>query len=576
MNTPAAPLKPHSPTPLPSDKTWTTQAKSLLAARSLDPLVRLLEEVLAKDPAEHEARQLLGVALSMKGDHVQAVSHISQAIALTDFNPDWMFNQGNVYRSAGQLVLAEMSYRKLLSLAPGHAHGWFNLANLLSELKRDSQAIEAYRRALWADPLYTKAQINLAGALSRTGEFEQSLAVYRQLLEREPKHFGARNNMANLLRELGQPPEAERLLRQLAEEDPSSARAQNNLGSALRELGRLEEALACYERALTLKPAYPEGRMNYGMALLSAGRWEEGWKSYESRLDPGLNLLPNPYRALPAWTGQSLAGKSIIVHGEQGLGDMIQFSRFVPSLQAMGAQVYLVTQSVLVRLFKSLPFSGQVVAEGEPLPTNIDYQVSLLSLPFLLRIHSAADFMPKPYLKADPHDVAIWRERLDAWFPRAATRKPRVGLVWAGNPRRDMPMASLVDRRRSLSTEHATRLVSNQAMDWVSLQKGEGESTLSGVRSAAPFLKDFADTAAACAALDAVITVDTSVAHLAGAIGCPTYMLSRFDACWRWGLSGTSTHWYESMQIFRQPSYGHWSAVIDQVDALLKNRFELK
>ena len=553
-----------------ADKGWTTPAKALLASGSLEPLLRLLHDVLQRDPAEHEARQLLGVALSMKGDHLQAIAQLSQAIALSDFNPDWMFNLGNIYRSAGQLKLAEQCYRRLLQLAPGHAHGWFNLGNLFAQQSREAEAAEAFRRAVIADPLYTKAHVNLAGALSRTGDFEGALTVYRQILQREPAHFGARNNMANLLRELGKPQAAEQLLRQLAEEDPASARAQNNLGSALREMGLIDQALVCYARALKLKPDYPEGRMNNGMALLAAGRWAEGWVDYEARLDPKLGLLPNLYQALPAWLGQPLAGRRILVHGEQGLGDMIQFCRFVPRLQALGADVILVTQATLARLMRSLPFSGRVVVEGEALPAGIDYQVSLLSLPYRLGIHDPQDFLGAPYLSADPAERAIWKARFDSWFSNAPQQQPRIGLVWAGNPRRELPMSSLMDRRRSISPDQVQALLKLDGVNWVSLQKGEGETAFANLRSAAPFLNDFADTAAACAALDAVVTVDTSVAHLAGALGCHTFMLSRFDACWRWGTGGTSTPWYPSMQVVRQPTYGDWPSALHELDALLK------
>ena len=553
---------PSTPAAVPD---WSARARPLLAAQKINELQDLLKEVLGAQPDNHEARQLLAVACGMQERHEEAIAHLTLAIALADFQPDWLFNLGNVLRSAGKAELAIAAYKKLLVLAPGHAHAWFNLGNVLTELHQDAQAADAYRRALLADPTYLKAMVNLAGALARTSQFDEALKVYRQILAAEPKHVGARNNMANLLRDLGQPAQALRLLQDLAQEDPGSARVQNNLGSAFRELGDLPQALACYRRAVALKPDYPEGQMNYAMALLTDGQWAQGWQHYEARLDPRLGLaLAGPHLAIPRWQGQALNGQHILVHGEQGLGDMLQFSRFVPLLERRGARVSLLTDRSLKRLLSTLPMEGRVLSEGDAIPPDLSYQVSLLSLPLHLGIASPEQFHATPYLRADAQAVAIWRSRLDEWFGAAGSvRRPRVGIVWAGNPRRDMPLASLVDRRRSLSAQQARQLLAGPtAIDWVSLQKGEQEQALPELRSAAQLLQDFADTAALCEALDAVVTVDTSVAHLSASLGRPTFMLSRFDACWRWGLAASQTPWYASMHIIRQHRYGDWSEAL--------------
>lgn len=553
---------------------WSRQAKRLLAEQNVGALHGLLQRVLQEQPTDHEARQLLGVACGMQGRHDEALSHLGLALALSDFQPDWLFNLGNVLRGAGKPELALAAYRRLVALAPGHAQGWFNLANLLADLKQDVAAVDAYRRALLADPAYLKAMINLAGALSRTGDFDGALKVYRQILAADPGHVGARNNMANLLRDLGQPDQARTILEQLAREDPASARVQNNLGSALRESGQLSQALVCYRRAVDLKPDYPEGQMNYAMALLTDGQWEEGWKRYQSRLDPRLQTPLSSLRMTTRpWEGQDLRGRRILVHGEQGLGDMLQFCRFVPQLEALGAGVFLLTDRSLVRLLRSLRMTAPVLSEGDAIPPALDFQVSLLSLPLYLRVYTEDRFIPQPYLAPDPADVARFQAVLDGWFGvRGLSGRPRVGLVWAGNPRREMPQAGLVDRRRSLSTDQARGIVAKlPGVDWVSLQKGEHQGALPGVRDAADLLGDFADTAALVQGLDAVVTVDTSVAHLAGSVGRPVLMLSRFDACWRWGLQGETTPWYASLRIFRQHRYGDWAHALRQlVDALAR------
>lgn len=551
---------------------WNSRASQLLAANRLPDLQRLLEQVLIGQPENHEARQLLGVAHSMQGRHAEGIHHLSLAVLLSDFQPDWYFNLANILRNDGQIELALMTYRRLLSQAPGHAQAWFNLANLLGEQQKHSLAADAYKRALYADPSYLKAMVNLASSLSRIGDFDGALKVFRQILASDPKHVGARNNMANLLRDLGQPHEARQILSQLATEDPSSARVQNNLGSAWRELGDLKQSLVCYSKAIELKADYPEGQMNYAMALLTDGQWAKGWKHYEARLDPRLQVaVPVSPQNTTRWTGQSLQGKRILVHGEQGLGDMLQFCRFVPMLEKFGAEVFMLTDQNLKRLFQTLDMRGVVLSSGDPVPADLDFQVSLLSLPLYLDIFSPTQFHPTPYLKTQPTAVSLWQARLDEWFPKSVRgERLRVGLVWAGNPRREMPLASLVDRRRSLSLAQARQLVlAHPQVDWVSMQKGEQENGLPEIKSAALLLQDFADTAALCQGLDAVVTVDTSVAHLSASIGRPTIMLSRFDACWRWGLTGVQTPWYQSMRIIRQSRYGEWSHALQQVGAEL-------
>lgn len=555
-----------------SQMDWNGRASQLLAAQKLPELQRLLEQVLLGQPENNEARQLLGVAHSMQGRHAEGVKHLSLAIALSDFEPDWTFNLANILRNDGQTELALLTYRRLLVQAPGHAQAWFNLANLLSEQQIHGQAIDAYRRALLADPSYLKAMVNLASSLSRVGDFDGALKIFRQILASDPKHVGARNNMANLLRDLGQPQEARRILLELANEDPASARVQNNLGSAWREIGDLQQSLACYRKAIELKADYPEGQMNYAMALLTDGQWEPGWRHYEARLDPRLQVAASvaPENTV-RWTGQVLTGKRILVHGEQGLGDMLQFCRFVPMLEKMGAEVFLLTDRNLKRLLQTLDMRAPVLSSGDAIPRDLHFQVSLLSLPLYLGIFSPTQFHSDPYLKAQPDAVARWQSQLDSRFSRSNSgARLRVGLVWAGNPRREMPLASLVDRRRSLPLAQARQLVlAHPQIDWVSLQKGEQEDGIDEIYSAASSLNDFADTAALCQALDAVVTVDTSVAHLCGSIGRPTIMLSRFDACWRWGLKGGQTPWYKSMRIVRQSSYGDWSNALQQVGAEL-------
>jgi hypothetical protein len=332
---------------------------------------------------------------------------------------------------------------------------------------------------------------------------------------------------------------------------PDLSGAWNNLGNGLLLACRLEEADAAFRRARAIAPEDPQTRFNHAAVLLKQGRMAEGWEAYEARRHTPAALSRRRLFDPPDWPGGDPAGKTLLLSTEQGYGDALQFCRFASWMAAQGARVFLRTNAPLVRLLRSLHGIEQVLSFEED-PPPFDFHLPVMSLPRLYGEMS----MSAPYLFADPGAIERWRERL-ALMPGR-----KIGLVWSGNPRPDQRAANLLDARRSLKAADFARFAEIEGATLVSLQKDAKPDGLSIV-DWTDELGDFADTAALVSALDLVVSVDTSVAHLAGALGKPVYILSRFDGCWRWRHGTDLTPWYSSAILFRQTRAGHWQVPLD-------------
>jgi hypothetical protein len=332
-------------------------------------------------------------------------------------------------------------------------------------------------------------------------------------------------------------------------------------------LGRSAEADASFREALRLQPDQADAHANRGMALLLAGQFEEGWREFEWRWKTAFMATRARNFAAPLWNGEAIGDRVLLLHAEQGLGDTLQFCRYAPLITG-GARVVLEVQASLVRLLSRLPGVAQIVARGESLPP-FDLHCPLLSLPRAFGTTLETIPAATPYLAADPAEATLWRKRL------ASLPGLRVGLVWAGGPRTPVPKLIAIDMRRSLTLKTLAPLAEVSGVSFVSLQKSSPAAQAANPppgMALADFsveLHDFAATAALIEALDLVISVDTSVVHLAGALGKPVWLLNRFDNCWRWMLKREDSPWYPTLRQFRQPSAGDWSSVISAVkDAL--------
>jgi hypothetical protein len=341
---------------------------------------------------------------------------------------------------------------------------------------------------------------------------------------------------------------------------PERADFYSNFGNGLNQGGWLDEAEAVYRRALLIAPDLNDARFNLSLLLLLTGRLREGWPGYEARWNTPQLVKERRSFSAPQWRGEAAPGKTLLLHGEQGFGDSIQFCRYAALAQARGLRVVLEIQQPLHRLSKSLAGCDLVLARGDPLP-EFDFHCPLLSLPLAMGTDSLADIpAPIPYLRPDPDAVALWAGRISDGF--------NVGLAWAGAPRAESPAQAAFDRRRSLPHETLAPILAISGIKFFSLQKGYLAG--SGMMDFMAEMADFADTAALIANLDLVISVDTAIAHLAGAMGKPVWLLNRLDTDWRWLTERSDTPWYPTMRIFRQRSGGDWDGVVAEVaDALV-------
>ena len=417
--------------------------------------------------------------------------------------------------------------RAALATEPSRADAWTLLGILEQRAGRDAEAEAAYRAAIGVHPGYADAWTNLGNLLRERGDRKGSLMAF-----------------GNAMR--------------LAPRDPEPI---HNLGVALEHFGDWAGSLMAFEAALECAPEHVDAAWNLSLALLRHGEFERGFRHYESRFR---RLAPAPRAcARPAWSGEPLAGLRVLVWAEQGFGDTLQFLRFVPELARRGAQVILEVPRELRGLASRLPGTPDVRVPGERLPP-FDVHLALMSLPFALGLRRHDLAAAAPYLFADAARVAGWRTRLHspAWLQDPALA---VGVVWATNP----ALRNARDRSPGLAT--LAPLLQGPGLRWFSLQKGTGEAELTTAAASrpitdlAPHIDDFDDTAAIIANLDVVVTCDTSVAHLAGALGKPTFVLLPFVPDWRYGMAQHSTPWYASMRLFRQSRRGHWGDVRDRV-----------
>lgn len=477
--------------------------------------------------------------------------------------------QAQRHHRAGELPDARRLYELVGNIVPDAYEIHNELGRVLQEMRLPIEAGAAFRRASELQPAEAVPAFNLGNALADARQYDESFAAYRRAIANKPDFVQAYNNLGNALMLPFHFEEAERVLRQAIALKPDHALAHVNLGDALWAQGRRDEAMAAYDRAVALEPDRPESHLHRGVALLLLGRLREGFAELEWRWVANSHIPMQRIR-LPRWKGEPLTGKTILLHGEQGYGDDIQFVRFLPQVAKMAGKVILRVEPALVRLLSTVEGATEVIDSNTPVP-QADYAVSLLSLPFVLETGMESIPAKVPYLRPDPANIALWREKL--------TECPglKVGIVWAGAPRPGASEATLLDSRRSFDLETLAPLAGIPGISLVSLQFGpRAAQGLVPPRGMTLFdmtgdIRDFADTAAVIANLDLVITVDTSVVHVAGAIGAETWLLSRHDGCWRWFLERDDSPWYPSVRIFRQTRRGDWSETVESVARQLRS-----
>jgi tetratricopeptide (TPR) repeat protein len=494
------------------------------------------------------------------------------------------------HQIAGRLAEAEALYRQILAVEPNHAAAYSNLGEAYRVTNRFAEAVDVFQRAIRVNASLAEAHYNLGIALVGLGRKDEAMAAFLQALKIKPNFAEAHNNLGNIYKEQERLDEAETAFRKALEINPRYAPAHNNLGNLLLDQGKLECAIVAYRAALDLEPAYAEAWNNLGRTLVELRRFDEawtalgralalrpdyatarfnaaflsllqgdferGWPWYEARWE--VSHIKKPPCSQPVWNGEPLEGKRILVYAEQGLGDAIHFVRYAAMVAARGGEVIVGCQVALQRLFRTAANVPSVITGGDDV-VAFDLQVAMLSLPMVFQTRRESIPREVPYLFANPAQAESWRSRMGQRCSRL-----RVGLAWSGDSQHRR------DRGRSIALRMLQPLWQLEGFEFFSLQLGPEAAQLAEFPAAAIVdhtnsIADFADTAALMTELDLIISVDTAVAHLAGALGRPVWTLLSHVPDWRWGLEGEETPWYPTMRLFRQPALGDWDTTIRRV-----------
>ncbi|OGT98218.1 MAG: hypothetical protein A2X80_06595 [Geobacteraceae bacterium GWB2_52_12] len=499
-----------------------------------------------------------------RGVALQTLNRLEEALdcyqAALQRRPDFqqaLFNMGNTYRSLGRLEQARACYCRALELKSDFIQTHLALGEIAKEMGEYPQARNHYDRALSIDTSCAEAFRGLAEIYHAEEKFEEAISAYRTVLTMKPEQAVVWNLLGTVYHALERLDEAEVCYRHALALLPDCTTVLNNLGVVLNAQGRLAEAVAVYHHLIEVDDTYAEGHWNLSVALLAHGEYSEGWREYEWRFRK-TNPVPTRDLSQPAWDGSDLHGRTLLLHAEQGFGDTIQFVRYAVILAQRGERVIIECQiPALKRLLQSLDGVAEVVAAGEPLPL-FDCHLPMMSLPLVFQTTLETVPAQIPYLAAEPGDFQDWQQRV------GSDKAFRVGLVWYAK------QSQVLNRKRSCRLEMFAPLFSVPGVEFYTLQVGLGAEQLGEypdfpVQDLTGYIGDFADTAAFIANLDLVITIDTAVAHLAGALGARTWVLLPFVAEWRWMLEGEHSPWYPSMRLFRQPGAGDWPGLMAAV-----------
>ncbi|MBW4581691.1 MAG: tetratricopeptide repeat protein [Tildeniella nuda ZEHNDER 1965/U140] len=570
----------------------------------LESAVKHYQTVITLDPNHFEAHGNLAVVLQDQGEWNTAAAHFQRSLRLNPSHAPTHFNAGNLALKQNQLEQAIAHYQQAIVLKPNYAKAYNNLGHALRQQGNLEAAIAQYRQAIALIPDDAQAHNNLGNALQAQGQFEaviahyqtalalqpgnaevqfnlgnafrlmeqseQAINHYQQALTLKPDWAAVHNNLALCLQEQQQFEAAIAHFRQALALEPENADAHNNLGVAFYEMNQLEDAIEQCQQAIDLRPQFAEAHLNLSMALLAAGDYQRGLSEYEWRWDA--QDLQRPSLPGAVWDGSALEGRTLLLYTEQGLGDAIQYIRYVPFL-AEQSRVMVECPDNLIRLFATMPAIAQLIPQGSPLP-EFDVHLPLMSLPYVLNESLATIPNRVPYLSVPEADRS---QRVDQQLPVEASldrplsdRPFKIGIVWASvalnHPR----------QRKSYRNRTASLAVFMQALcplnvELYSLQVGAHAAEIAEygfqhrLHDLSPQLQDFAATAGAIAQLDLVISVDTAVAHLAGALAKPVWVVLPFAGDWRWLLHREDSPWYPTMRLFRQHTPGDWDGVMATV-----------
>jgi tetratricopeptide (TPR) repeat protein len=530
---------------------------------------KIYQEILAVDEDHFYANHFLGIIAAQTGQCDAALALIAHAIELDPDDVDAHSNLGNVLQELGRFDEALASFDKAITLNPHHAPPHSNRANVLRKLERFEEALLGYDQAIALHEDYVDAWSNRGIVLHELGRLEDAVASFDRAIGLDPGHAAAWLDRGAPLRELLRFDEAIASMNQAIALRPEFADAWYNRAVLLQEVGRVDEAMDDLDRVIALNPKHVDARLTKAYAQLMIGEFEAGWQGYELRWLKPDATPPARFFSEPPWDGaQDLAGRSILIHDEQGLGDMIQFCRYLSMLRERGARVLFAPRPSLVALMRTLDVDCEIVDGADP-SLAFDLHCPLLSLPLAFGTSLATIPSRQSYLAADPARIAQWAERIgrDGF---------RIGICWQGRPGK-------VDVGRSFPLSALSRVAQLPGVRLISLHRGVGEAQLAGLQDIAVESPGgdfdagpdaFLDAAAVISLCDLVITSDTSIAHLAGALGAPTWIALKRGCDWRWMADRADSPWYPSVRLFRQSIAGNWTEVFSEIERALKSVLE--
>lgn len=536
-------------------------AVALRASGQLDNAIQAFSQCVNLDQNHADAMSALVDLLFKRKKHELAIGVLQRLVSLKPMEPTEFRRLGEAYLGAKNHAEAVKAFQRACDLAPGDAVVRHQLGLALQALEDKEGAISAYRKCIELQPDLAAAHNNLAILLADKDETAAAIEHYELAVKHNPNLFQTRCNLGGILRKIGELDRSIECLEEAVKQRSDCAEAWCNLGNSLGDAGQAERAMECYRKALLCKPDYPQARLNRSLGLLRRENFQEGWVEYEWRSK--LAECPRRHTSRPRWDGLIESGKKLLVHVEQGLGDTFQMIRYAKLLQEAGMHIILECQKPLCKFLSVNDVAAEIFALGDKLP-DFDLQIPLMSLPSLLWEPHGFAAVDSGYLAATPELTEVWRERLGK-----ETRK-QIGIAWQGNP------AFKQDQFRSVPLAVFQPLLERTDIQYYSLQKTHGTEQLKDLA-----LSDqvrvfdeldeqhgaFMDTAALMKQLDLVVTSDSAVAHLAGALGVKTILMLPYAADWRWLSSRSDCPWYPNMSLYRQESRNDWAGVMTRVVA---------